>query len=148
MVTASSSRSTLLITSLMTSDLGNISCTADDPLHPLLSKFALVVETSELYLLGDRRGQTQSILEGSPLVLECPVRARSESTLVKWFAGNVQLMEGVDGVRIQTSDNGSSVITLPRAVTLDRDDRNRYLCVVRDGTVELQYEIELYVTSE
>lgn len=149
-VTPSSSQSTLLITSLERADLGTISCTVNDPLHPPLVDSTIVMETDELYLLGDRTEETLNVPKGNPLRLECPIRARSEATLVRWFAGSRELFDGDNGVQFRTSESGSSVASVGGVASLEDDDGDRYLCEVTDVTdasVRLQYEIELYITS-
>lgn len=131
----------------MLSDLTTVSCVVNDPLHPVLTSSVVVTETGQLYLVGDSTGETLNVPEEGDLVLRCPIRGRSESTSVRWFAATRELRDGVGGVTLTLDQGtGSSVAVLPGVASVAEDDRDQYLCKVADGGIQLQYQFTIYVT--
>lgn len=139
-------QSTLSISSVMEEDLGMVHCTVSDPLHVPLSDTETITETGLLYLFGDRRTETLAVRQGMTLQLECPIRASSPATSVRWFTGS-RLLENGTGVSLYRLPNGSAIAEVGVA-SVTNNDGIKYLCEVEEGSVNLNYTITIYVTSK
>ena len=148
-VTSTPTQSTLVIAFITESQLGVVSCQASKPLHFPVTTSVRLTETSDLYLFGDMERQQLLVANGTTLVLECPVRSRSESTEVRWFDGDRLLSDEDKGVALTELPNGTAVATLGLA-TLTNDNGDMYMCEVRDDRLasSLFLRIEIYITSE
>lgn len=52
------------------------------------------------------------------------------------------------GVNVSTLANGSSIVELPRMVSVAGDNGDLYICDVSDGALQFEYRITLYITSK
>lgn len=142
----SSMESILNITSVLEGDLGVVLCIVSDPLHPPLMGSLSIAETGQLYLFGNRDSVTHKVQEGTAIRLECPIRASSPATSVKWFMGTLLLVNR-SGVTLYRLPNGSAVAELGVA-SVAGDDGDLYECEVKEGAITLLYQITIFVTSK
>ena len=135
--------SVLNISDLMESDMGSYTCTVSDPIHLPVSANVAVVETSELYFVGDttvpRPAQTSN---GSDLVLDCPVRRGRGNVSVQWFKGTERLRSGG---RVTVSSDGRQLIL--DTVTLV-DDMTVYTCRATDDVSSIELDFQVNVTGK
>lgn len=146
-------RSTLRISHLNSSDLGQIRCNGTDPIHVTISAKASIMESMDLYIVGQLEGQTDHVVDERveiqrDLVLVCAVRnADMNARSIRWFLGHRELMNGTE-----YSINSSGGTLTKNNISLN--DEAGYLCravvETRTGTepVVLELTFNVMVTSE
>jgi hypothetical protein len=140
-------RSILNITRLDSSDIGQIRCTGQDPIHVQVFDEASVAETSDLYIVGQLGGgapnQVNSVVEiETNLVLNCTVRNAPAGVIpsISWFFRHRQLE---NGTRLNIGIYG----TLTK-YNVSVSDEDAYLCSVRVGDAPLELTVNVEVTSK
>ena len=145
-VTNTPNNSTLNISRLDVSDIGQIRCTGQDPIHLPVSAEATIEETTDLYIIGQLEGETMSQVDVSVqiqtnFVLNCTVR-NAVMPSISWF---LELDE------LNDDDPGFSVNRNAGTLTKNNvsvSDENPYVCVAKVGATMLELIINVAVTSE
>ena len=142
-------RSTLRISRLNSSDLGQIRCNGTDPIHVTVSAEASIMESMDLYIVGQLEGQTDHVVDERveiqrDLVLVCAVRNAGMNTRsIRWFLGHRELMNGTE-----YSINSSGGTLTKNNISLN--DEAGYLCraEVETSSEPLELTFNVMVTSE
>ena len=136
-------QTTLRISRLTFSDLGQIRCTGKDPIHLPVHAEASVIEIEEPYIIGqEESGMNVNVMIQTNLMLNCTVRNTNGETLnIRWFLGNRQLNGGPE-FRVDSSGT-----LIKNNVSLVNEAK--YLCRAELGASQvLEHTVNVMVTSE
>ena len=136
-------QTTLSISRLAFSDLGQIRCIGEDPIHIPVHAEASIIETIEPYIIGQGGAEIDVYFRiQTNLMLNCTVRNTGGETVnIQWFLGNRQLNSGPE-FHVDSSDT-----LIKNNISLS--DEAEYLCRAELGTVRvLELTINVMVTSE
>lgn len=140
--------STLEILAVQESDLGNITCRGDDPIHFPVYATANLVENTTFYLYGDRLFRNFTIEQNTEFRLDCDVRGGSSSTTVMWFRGNkeVPLPDRSQDFVVTPFPNGTSSLVKPNAIL--EDENGDYQCKVFNEGLIVSQKFNIFISSE
>ncbi len=142
----STTSSTLTLIILEEGDLGNVTCTAIDPIHLPFSSSALLQESPLFYIYGASGRRNVTLQVDRPFRLDCGVRGGVAE--VTWFKGRQQIPAQGDGLQVMKLTNGTS--SLRRTTTLREDHGSDFLCkAVRSGVdSSLTQQFNIFVFGE
>ena len=146
-ITDAPNNSTLKISRLDASDIGQVRCTAKDPIHLPVTAEATIKETTELYIVGQLEGEAKphvnvSVQIQTNFVLNCTVRNAAILTTISWFLGHDELNGDDPGFSV----NESAGTLTKNNVSLS--DEDPYLCIAKVGGTTLELTVNVAVTSE
>ena len=139
-------QSILNISRLEVSDLGQIRCTGEDPIHIRVTAEASVVETEGLYIVGQLQGEggggvNVSIQIGTNLELNCTVRNHGmDVPNIRWFLGHRELKNGPE-----FSIDSSGTL---RKNNVSLSNEAEYSCLAEVGATSLELAVNVKITSK
>ena len=145
-ITDAPNNSTLKINRLDASDIGQVRCTAEDPIHVPVAMEATIEETAEVYIVGQLEGVAKpqvnvSVQIQTNFVLNCTVRNAIPIT-ISWFLGHDELNDDDPGFSV----NEKAGTLTKNNVSLS--DEDPYLCIANVGSRTLELTFNVAVTSE
>ena len=140
--------STLHIIAIEESDLGNVTCKGDDPIHFPVYASSLLIENTTLYLYGDSAYRNFSIEQNTEFRLNCDVRGGDDTAIVMWFKGNreVPFQDGAEMFSILSFVNGTSSLIKEDAIL--EDESGEYQCKVQQGGLSLSQKFNIMISSK
>ena len=145
-ITDEPNNSTLKISRLDASDIGQVRCTAKDPIHLPVTIEATIEETAELYIVGQLEGVAKpqvnvSVQIQTNFMLNCTVRNAIPIT-ISWFLGHDELNDDDPGFSVN-----ENVGTLTKN-NVSLSDEDSYDCFAKVGATTLMLTFNVAVTSK
>ena len=140
-------QSILNINRLESTDIGEVQCSGQDPLHIAIASAASVVEVLEPYIVGDGSGTSMMNVQiNTTLILLCELRGRfNGSPSIRWFLGSRELTNDTVDFEVGLGGNTSKL----RKINVGLSDEAGYLCKVElPNSQVMMMTFNVFVTSK